>query len=259
MQRAVAIVCFLLIGACAALRAADQLPPAPARYFNDYAHVVSPGVAAQLDSRLEQFEKESSSQIVVAIFSQLPANAALEDFTVRTAQSWRVGGKARDNGAVLFVFVNDHKMRIEVGYGLEGRLPDAVCSRIINEQIGPRFRVGDYNGGLTAGVTTLIAATRGEYTGNGRTVGSSGRAVGRTFPWILLVIIVAFALMRRRRGTIYSGRGISPWGSGWFIGSGGWGGGGGGWGGGGGGSSGSSGGFSGGGGSFGGGGASGSW
>src|SRR6185369_8688594 len=206
------------------------------------------------NSRLEQFEKDSSSQIIVAIFSQLPPNAALEDFTVRTAQAWRVGGMGKDNGAVLFVFVNDHKMRIEVGYGLEGPLPDAVANRILTEQIAPRFRNGDYDGGVTAGVNALMAATRGEYKGSGRSANSGGRAIGKALPWIIFLAIIAFAFLgNRRRGRIYSRRGINPWG-GWFIGGGGWGSGGGG--GGGGGWSGGSGGggFSGGGGSFGGGG-----
>jgi uncharacterized protein len=239
---------------CAPSHAAEQLPPAPAQYFNDYAHVISPRVASTLNSRLEQFEKDSSSQIVVAIFPQLPANSALEDFTVRTAQAWRVGGKAKDNGAILFLFVQDRKMRIEVGYGLEGRLPDSICNRILTEQIAPRLQARDYDGGLTAGVDGLIAAAQGEYKGTGGAANSSNRAVGRSFPWILFLIIIAFAVLgnRCRRGTIYSRGGINPLG-GWYIGGGGWGGGGFG------GGSGGGGGFSGGGGRFGGGGASGSW
>src|SRR6185369_10709430 len=114
-------------------------------------------------------EKESSSQIVVAVFDKLPSNSALEDFTVRTFQAWRVGQKGKDNGAVLFVFVKDRQMRIEVGYGLEGKIPDLIAKRIIAEQIAPRFRNGDYDGGLTAGVTALIQAAQGEYKGTGRT------------------------------------------------------------------------------------------
>src|ERR1043165_67612 len=128
MRQVLPLLWCLLAGSIGA-GAAEQLPSAPTRYFNDYARVVSPPVASTLNSRLEQFEKDSSSQIIVAIFSQLPPNAALEDFTVRTAQAWRAGGKGKDNGAVLFVFVNDHQMRVEVGYGLEGRLPDALAHR----------------------------------------------------------------------------------------------------------------------------------
>ena len=104
----------------------------------------------------------SSTQIVVAVFPRLPS-PSLEDFTVRTAQAWRVGGKQHDNGAVLFVFVEERKLRIETGYGLEGALPDQLAGRILDEQVRPRFRAGDWTGGLEAGIDGMIAATRGEY------------------------------------------------------------------------------------------------
>src|SRR3954462_8182516 len=100
--------------------AADQIPPAPTRYFMQYTQLVSTSTAEALDQKLEDFEKKTSSQILVVIFPKLPERAALEDFTIRAAQSWRVGQKAKDNGAMLLIFVADHKIRIEVGYGLEG-------------------------------------------------------------------------------------------------------------------------------------------
>ena len=133
---------WFLICLAAGLRAAEQLPPPPGRYFNDYAHVVPGDVALRLNQKLEDFEKATSSQIVVAVFDKLPPNAALEDFTVRTARSWRVGGKAKANGAVLFVFVQDHKMRVEVGYGLEGTLTDLHTKLIIENDMVPAFRAG---------------------------------------------------------------------------------------------------------------------
>ena len=237
--------------AAANLFAAEQLAPPPARYFNDYARVVPLQVAENLNRRLEDFEKASSSQILVVVYPALPSDSALEDLTVRTAQSWRAGQKSKDNGAVLFVFIQDRKMRIEVGYGLEGKLPDSICKRIIDEQIAPGFRRGDYAAGLTAGVNSLIQAASGEYRGTGRTVNSQRRRVWGGLPVLVFVGIVLLSIFgRRRRGWVYNRRGSSSWG-GWFIGGGGWGGGGGG--------GFSSGGFSGGGGSFGGGGASGSW
>jgi uncharacterized protein len=165
-------------------------------------------------------------------------------------------------------------MSIQVGYGLEGALPDAISNQIIQDEIAPRFRANDYNGGVSAGVDAIMKATRGEYKGTGRNLGSAARHA-----WIGPVMVTigiwifAIWLRRRVRGAVYGGRGAyyrRGWGGGfwpgYFIGSGGfrsgggwggsgsWGGGGGSWGGGGGG-----GGFSAGGGSFGGGGASGSW
>jgi len=237
----------LLLTICCVTFAAEVMPPAPARYFNDYAKVVSPNMAQQLDRALENFERETSSQILVAVYPKMQSDSSIEDYTVRVAQSWRVGQKAKDNGAVLFVFIQDRKMFLQVGYGLEGVLPDALCKRIIEDEIKPGFKAGDYDSGLAAGVSAILAATKGEYKGTGRTVadgGSNNR--GRGFPPALIIILFLvfmfiIPLSRRRRG-------------GFFYTSGGWGSSGGGWSGGGGG-----GGFSGGGGSFGGGGAGGSW
>ena len=230
------------------------MPPKPANYFNDYAGVVSATTAQQLNKTLEEFEKSTSSQILVAVFPKMPSDSSVEDYTRRVAEAWRVGQKERNNGAVLFVFVRDHRMRIEVGYGLEGALPDALAKRIIEDEIAPRFKRGDYDGGLTAGVRAILQATRGEYKATRRTV--PGLLVLLVLFVFLFILLSAFVgRLRRGAGTVYHRRGRGNYGS-WRWG-GAWGGGGGGsW------SSGggfSGGGFSGGGGSFGGGGASGSW
>jgi uncharacterized protein len=249
-------LCAILCSAwCLQALAAEVIPPPPQRYFNDYAHVVSAATATRLNQKLEEFERETSSQIVVAIFPKMRSSSSIEDYTVRVAQSWRVGQKAKDNGAVLFVFVQDHRLFIQVGYGLEGALPDALCKRIIDEQITPRFKAGDFDGGLSAGVKSVLAATKGEYKGTGRTAAEHGvenpaivSLLGIAVP-VLLLLLVIVLIARRLTGGV-------PW---WLITSsgsrGGWGGGG--WGGGS--WSGGGGGFSGGGGSFGGGGAGGSW
>jgi uncharacterized protein len=231
---------------CLGARAADALPPKPRAWFNDYASLVSPATARQLNTTLEQFERATSNQIVVAIFPRLPERAEVADYSVRVAQSWAVGQKGRNNGAVLFLFQESHDVHIVTGYGLEGALPDALCKRIVEDEIIPRFRQGDFAAGLTAGVNAMIAATKGEYQGTGRTAGDrSGRKQPPPVVIIIFVIIaIVFSLLRNRRSTLYGRRGrITPW-----IGTGG-----GGW------SGGGGGGFSGGGGSFGGGGAGGKW
>jgi uncharacterized protein len=244
------------------LFAAEVIPPAPAKYFNDYAGVTAANTAAQLNQTLENFEKETSNQFIVAVFSKMQTDSSIEDYTVRVARAWKVGQKDVNNGAVLFVFIQDRKMHIQVGYGLEGVLPDALCKRIIEDEIKPHFKTGDYTSGLMAGVQSIIEATRGEYRGSGRTVAESRRAPVATpslIPTFIAVIVGAFLLFKLRRhfgsggGWIISSGGGSNWSSG---GSRGWSsGGGGGWSSGGGGG----GGFSGGGGSFGGGGSGGSW
>lgn len=250
-----ALVAFgLLAAAAAGVKAAETLPPPPTAYFNDYAGLVSAADAQRLDAKLRQFAGETSTQVVVAVFPSLPS-ASLEDFTVRVAQAWRVGRKDWDNGAVFFVFVNDRKMRVETGYGLEGALPDQLAGRILDEQVRPRFRAGDWAGGIEAGIDGILAATRGEYKA------PPPRKQG--VPMVALLVIVCFVILfiwlashgsrgfpvGRTYGNSGSRRSGGTWGGGST-----WGGGGGGWSGGGGG-----GGFSGGGGSFGGGGASSSW
>jgi uncharacterized protein len=158
--------------------------------------------------------------------------------------------------------VQDHKLFLQTGYGLEAVLPDALCKRIIDEQITPRFKAGDFGGGLTAGVTAILAATKGEYQGNGRTVAEKG-SYAELAPFFIFAFIFLFftlaAVFGRRGGFVYTGVGRT--GGGWYRSSG-WSGGGGGFGGfsgGGGFGGGGGGGFSGGGGSSGGGGAGGSW
>src|SRR5262249_6327428 len=145
----------------------EVIPPAPGQYFNDYAHVASTAVAARLNKTLEDFERQTSDQILVAVYPKMESDSSIEDYTVRAAQSWKVGQKGKDNGAVLFVFVQDRRMFIQVGYGLEGALPDALAKRIIETEIKPRFRAGDFDGGLNAGVTAILSAVRGEYKGTG--------------------------------------------------------------------------------------------
>lgn len=245
--------------------AAEVMPPAPKFFFNDYAGVVSSAASKALDKKLEDLEKASSNQIVVAVFPTMQTDSSIEDYTYRVKESWHVGQKGRNNGAVLFVFIKEHKLYIQTGYGLEGALPDALCKRIIEDEIVPRFKANDIEGGLTAGVDAMIAATKGEYKGTGRTVnqGSGGKPVFAPAAMLcfLVTIILVFLLIgamskRSGGGTVYSSSGFSRRSRGGGYSSGGWGGSSGGWSGGGGGGGGT---FSGGGGTGGGGGAGGSW
>lgn len=241
------------------VRAAEVIPPAPSQYFNDYAGIVQPATAQALNAQLDQFERDTSNQILVVIYPHMQSDSSVQDYTERVKDSWGVGQKGRDNGAVLFVFAQDHQLWIQVNYGLEPNLTDALCKRIIDDEITPAFKQGNYDGGLQAGVAAMIAATKGEYTGNGSTnadarFGRGGFSLLRIlFP---LVFIVIWSIARSRQHVVYgSGGRRTMWGGSPMIflgGGGGFRGGGGGFGGGGGG-------FSGGGGMGGGGGAGGSW
>lgn len=257
--------------AAVALPAAERIPPAPPRYFNDYAGVVSRPVADRLNAQLEQFERASSSQLLVVLYPKMESDSSVEDYTVRVAQAWKAGQAGKNNGAVLFAFMQSHDLYLQVGYGLEPVLPDATAKRIIEREIVPRFRARDFDGGMTAAVNAMIAATKGEYQGTGRTVAEGRHRAPATITSILIpllavaliMLFIGFMVIRfiirvarnplvllnpRRRGVITN----NTW---WTGGGGGLGGGSSGssWG------SGGGGGFSGGGGSFGGGGAGGKW
>lgn len=243
---------FLLLCGLTAL-AADPLPKPPTDFVLDAAGVLSPGQKSALSAKLAQFERDTSNQIWVCVLPEVPADYAMEDFTQRTAEAWGVGQKEKDNGIVLFVFPKSRAMRIEVGYGLEGAVPDGLANIIIQDEMVPAFRGGDLPGGIDRGVDALIDATRGEYHGTGRTKaeeqGGGNRPPDALF-WLIFIAILIFVTHRNMNGggTVYSPRGrrdvFSPgFGGGFGSGGGGWSSGGGGFGGG----------------SFGGGGASGRW
>jgi uncharacterized protein len=234
--------------------AAEVIPATPSAYFNDYAGVVSKEVASRFNEQLAQFERDTSDQVVVAVFPKMQSDSDIADYTQRVAQAWGVGQKERRNGVVLFVFIEDRKMFIQVGYGLEGALPDATAFDITERHIKPLFRAGNYEAGLATGIDLICKAIRGEYKGSGKTTAErqSGGGVFSLLPFIIfiIVLIIISRVVRKAGGYSYSSRGGGPV----FIPSGG------GWSSGGGSSSGGGfSGFSGGGGSFGGGGAGSSW
>jgi uncharacterized protein len=214
--------------------------------IHDEAKLLSPDFIPRLEQLMQSTEDTTSNQIGVLIIPTLD-DYPIEDYTLKVAEKWKLGQKGKDNGVLLFVASDDRKVRIEVGYGLEGILPDAVCNQIIRNEIAPHFRQNDYDGGILAAVTAIQQAIKGEYQAEVQKSGGRRGRSGSIIPF--LVILGIIILISRLRG---GGRNRGGWssGSGWY--GGGWGGGGGGFGGGGGG-------FSGGGGGFGGGGSSGSW
>jgi uncharacterized protein len=231
-----------------------EIPASTGYRVNDFAGVMKPETKERLESKLRTFEKETTTQIVVAIFPSLE-DESLEDFTVRLAEAWKIGQKNNNNGALFAIFMKERKARIEVGYGLEGALTDALSSRIIRNELAPDFKAGNYDAGVEKTVDAIMKAVRGEYTAP-----ESEKPQSSYFPLLVFFIVIMFIIIRAVRAPMTIGpysrrrRDNDTWhGGGWYSGGSGWGGGGG-WGGGS-----SGGGFSGGGGSFGGGGASGSW
>jgi|SRR5277367_2096544 len=202
----------------------EVIPPMPAQYFNDYAKVVPQTTIAQLNAKLEDFERATGNQVVVAIYPKMESDSAIDDYAVRVFRAWKVGEKDKNNGAVLFVFIQDRNMFIEVGYGLEGALPDAICKQITEFEIKPHFKTGDYGGGLTAGVNAILAATQHEYKGTGTTVYAGHARQSQDWSTVIFVVIfVGVIVLRllfgggpRRHGWLYSGGGWGGYSGGGF-------------------------------------------
>jgi uncharacterized protein len=240
----------LLLAPAAA--AVPTFPPLTGRVVDD-AGILSQGTQAQLTSILTQQEKQMGVQVVVVTLKSLEGYP-IEEYGYQLGRYWKIGQKGKDNGALLIVVPGEHKVRIEVGYGLEGQLTDAQSKIIIDEFITPAFRRGDYDGGVIAGTSAILkvigGATIAPMSDTETQSGDGGGWSGDHIPIIFLIFML----------WIVFGRFLWPL---FFVGGlGGFGGGRGGYGGGGfggGGFGGGGGGFSGGGGSFGGGGASGSW
>ncbi len=152
---------FLLMVASPRLHALS-VPARPDGYVTDKAGLLSLQARERLEATLADFEKKTSNQIAVVAFPSLEGES-LEDFSIRLAEAWKVGKKTKNNGVIFLIFKNDRKMRIEVGYGLEGVLPDALAGQIISQVVAPYFRTGDYEKGIFAGVTAIMQATKGEY------------------------------------------------------------------------------------------------
>jgi uncharacterized membrane protein YgcG len=137
-------------------------PAALTGYFNDPGHLFQAGEKDRFDRVLSAFEKETSNQIAVAVYPRVPSGS-VEDFTLRTAERSRLGSKGIDNGAVLFVFVAERTARLEVGYGLEGALPDITVVHILDQELVPRFAKGEYADGIDASLAAILQTVRSEY------------------------------------------------------------------------------------------------
>jgi uncharacterized protein len=160
---------FILWLFCLPLTAHGLDVPRLQGYVNDYAGMISPSAKSKIEERLKAFEQSDSTQIVILTIPSLEGQN-LEEFGIKVAEAWKIGQKGKDNGAILIVSKQDRKIRVEVGYGLEGRLTDLTAGRIIDLVIKPRFQQGDFDGGFIAGVTSMIAATRGEFRAEARPV-----------------------------------------------------------------------------------------
>jgi uncharacterized protein len=154
------ILFFLFISSV--VLAQRAVPPLWGHWVHDDAHVLSTATIEELETMLKATQDSTTNQVIVLVIRSLEGDV-LEDFSLRAAEEYKIGQGDKDNGVLLLIVVDDRKMRIEVGQGLEGALPDAIANRIIRNEIAPHFREQDYDGGVKAGVIGILRAINNEY------------------------------------------------------------------------------------------------
>jgi len=207
LRLAILLLAVLFLAAGSAFAA--PVIPAARGYVNDTAGLLSPGARQDIERFLADFQRSDSTQIAVLTVPSLEG-ADLESYSIRVAQSWGIGQKGQDNGALLLVAKAERAVRIEVGYGLEDRLTDLLAGRIVDQEIVPRFKTGDFDGGVKAGVKAMVDATRGAYKGDAQPRRKKERFPAEALLWLLflgpgLLRMFVGGNHRGRRGGFYVG------------------------------------------------------
>lgn len=211
-----ALACVLsLASALTSLSFALDVPPLTGRVV-DLAHVLPPNTVESLTARLKAHEETTSNQVTVLVLPSLEGEP-LESYSHRVATTWRLGQKGTDNGVLLLVAMKERKIRIEVGYGLEGALTDARSAQIIRGEIVPRFRAGDAPGGVAAGVDAILKTIEGTYQSTEKAAPEQDTdVIGQVVVAVIVGLIVGLGLMSVHRllGPV-AGTGLSvllaPW------------------------------------------------
>jgi uncharacterized protein len=195
--------------ACAgtAWAAGLPIPPPPTRWVTDTVGLIAPDARAGLEAKLEAYQRRTGHQVVVWIGGSI-AGAPLDEWAVKTFAAWKLGRKAMDDGVALFVLASDRLIDIEVGYGLEDKVPDAIASRIIHEIMAPRLRAGDGGGAVRAGVDALLAAIEGRPVGDldqqpSRAPGAGLGPVRLIIYGVLLLAFLVFLALHPRLALLF--------------------------------------------------------
>uniref|UniRef100_UPI003F6501D0 TPM domain-containing protein n=1 Tax=Burkholderia cepacia TaxID=292 RepID=UPI003F6501D0 len=198
LAMAFALALLVLGGPCA--RADAVIPPLASR-VTDVTGTLTGDQLVSLEKMSREFEAKRGTQISVLVVSTTEPET-IEQYSMRVVEQWKLGRKNIDDGVLLIVAKNDRALRIEVGYGLEGVLTDATSSRIINEAIVPRFRNGDFYGGITAGLDAIMRVTSGEPLSPPQRRALSGDGAGRLLPVLFLLTVMAGGLLRAMFGRL---------------------------------------------------------
>ena len=192
------LLLIIMMATCWAANAQQVIPkPNPPRLVVDNANILSPDQQATLERKLVALDDSTSNQIVVLTVPTLN-DQPIEDVAVATFRSWGIGNKKTNNGVLILIAANDHKVKIEVGYGLEGAIPDVTCKDIIDNFISPNFKQGNYFKGLDAATDNLAKAAAGEYKVQRQDTGTGGGGSG-ILVFIVMVVIV-FVVIGGSRG-----------------------------------------------------------
>jgi uncharacterized protein len=219
------LVAVLVVSNTRSRAAEAPIPPMPAQFVTDTAGALSSDTQTALNAQLADYNQKTGHQIIVWI-GQTTGDTPLEDWTISAFTKWKVGRKGLDDGLALFLFMQDHKIRIEVGYGLEGTVTDARASQIARNIIAPKLKAGDPDGAVTDGVNALIAAIGGaspEQTGENQSTASNTSVADILVPLIFVFIFFVVVTVISRSARYASGRGYTigsaGYGAGWWGGS----------------------------------------
>ena len=194
------ILCALGIFAVSFVSAEVAVPPLTTR-VTDLTGTLTPSQRENLESELRAFEARKGSQIAVLIVPTTQPEA-IEQYSIRVTDAWKLGRKGVDDGVLLLIAKNDRKLRIEVGYGLEGVIPDAIANRIIDEIIVPFFKQGDFYGGIQAGVNRLIRLIDGEPLPPPHARDSSWAGFGNLLPFAFIAVLIGGGILRALFGRL---------------------------------------------------------
>lgn len=208
----------LLFSFSSFLVSAQEFPAKPTTLVNDYTNTLNAGQIQQLEQKLVALDDSTSNQISVVLIKTV-GDYDINEYALELGRKWGIGGKGKNNGVILLVAIGDRKMSIQTGYGLEGALPDVYTKRIIENDIKPFFKTGDYYAGIDAGTNSIISVIKGEYKNDNPKSNSRGGRGSAGF--IVLIIIIIIAVVIRRGGggggnQVIGGRGVAEailWGS----------------------------------------------
>ena len=195
---------------------AQDIPnrPVPPRLVNDFSGTLTQGQVNSLESKLVDFANSSSTQIVIVVVKSL-GDHSKEEFADEIGEKWGVGQKGKDNGIVVLVKpkygMEKGEAWISIGYGLEGVIPDAIGKRIIENDMIPYFKVGDYYSGLDKATSTLISLAKGEFTADAYKKQTKGSGIGIILIIIGIIIFISFMNGRNRKYYHSGTKGMSPW------------------------------------------------